>query len=139
MSGLAEFLEARDFLLAQRTDYEAATRGFRWPELTHFNWALDYFDPMCAGNARAGLHVVEESGAEEKRSFAELSARSNQVANLLRASGVARGDRVLLMLGNEVALWETMLACMKLGAVMIPASDAARRGRPARSPRRAGR
>ena len=122
MSELQEFLTARDFLLAQRTDYDAAVRGFRWPALTHFNWALDYFDAMAAGNTRTGLHVVEESGAEEKRSFAELSARSNQVANFLRSLGVARGERVLLMLGNEVPLWETMLACMKLGAVMIPAS-----------------
>jgi acetyl-CoA synthetase len=97
-------------------------RGFAWPKLARFNWALDYFDAMAAGNDRTGLHVVEESGAEEKRSFAELSARSNQVASFLRGLGVARGDRVLLMLGNEVALWETMLACMKLGAVMIPAT-----------------
>lgn len=122
MSELREFLKARDFLLAERTDYEAAVRGFRWPALTHFNWALDYFDAMAADNTRTGLHVVEESGAEEKRSFGELSARSNQVANFLRGLGVARGERVLLMLGNEVPLWETMLACMKLGAVMIPAS-----------------
>ena len=122
MSELAKFLDARDFLLAHRTDYDAALRGFRWPALEHFNWALDYFDVMAAGNARTGLHVVEENGAEAKRSFAELSARSNQVANWLRGLGVARGDRVLLMLGNEVALWEVMLACIKLGAVMIPAT-----------------
>ena len=122
MSEVSKFLAARDFLLAQRCDYAAALRGFRWPELTNFNWALDYFDAMALGNDRTGLHVVEESGAEEKRSFAELSARSNQVANFLRGLGVARGERVLLMLGNEVPLWETMLACMKLGAVMIPAT-----------------
>jgi acetyl-CoA synthetase len=35
---------------------------------------------------------------------------------------VKRGERILLMLGNEVALWETMLAAMKLGAVVIPAT-----------------
>jgi len=122
MSELAKFLAARDFLLAQRTDYAAAVRGFRWPELTHFNWALDYFDPMARENARVGLHVVEETGSEEKLSFAELAQRSDRVANFLRGLGVVRGDRVLLMLGNEVALWEAMLACIKLGAVMIPAT-----------------
>jgi acetyl-CoA synthetase len=122
MSEAARFLEARDFLLAHRTDYAAAVRGFRWPALTHFNWALDYFDGMAANDTRTGLHVVEENGAEEKRSFAELSARSAQLANWLRGLGVARGDRVLLMLGNEIALWEVMLACIKLGAVMIPAT-----------------
>jgi acetyl-CoA synthetase len=122
VSEVAKFLEARDFLLAQREDYACAVRGFRWPELRYFNWALDYFDAMAANNNRTGLHVVEENGAEAKRSFAELSARSNQVANWLRGLGVARGDRVLLMLGNEIALWEVMLACIKLGAVMIPAT-----------------
>jgi acetyl-CoA synthetase len=44
------------------------------------------------------------------------------VANWLRGLGVRRGDHVLLMLGNIVPLWEVMLAAMKLGAVIIPAS-----------------
>ena len=56
------------------------------------------------------------------RTIRALSERSSQVANHLRALGVKRGDRVLLMLGNELALWEAMLALTKLGAVMIPAT-----------------
>ncbi len=122
MSSSPSFLEARDFLLANRTDYDAARRGFRWPQLDRFNWALDYFDVMAKGNDRIGLWVVDEGGAEVKLSFAELARRSNQVANLLRAQGVRRGDAVLMMLGNVPPLWEVMLACMKLGAVIIPAT-----------------
>lgn len=118
----AAFTRARDFLLAHRTDYDTAYRDFRWPQLTEFNWALDHFDPLARGNDATALHIVEEDGRETRRSFAELSARSDQVANWLRAQGVKRGDRVLLMLGNELALWELMLACIKLGAVMIPAT-----------------
>ena len=49
-------------------------------------------------------------------------ARSNQVANFLRAQGLKRGDHLLLLLGNVVPLWETMLAAMKLGVVVIPAT-----------------
>ena len=116
------FVRARDFLLAHRTDYATAYRDFRWPELTEFNWALDYFDPMAAGNAATALHIVEEDGGAVKRSFEQMSQRSSQVANWLRAHGVRRGDRVLLMLGNELALWELMLGCIKLGVVMIPAT-----------------
>ena len=118
----AAFTRARDFLLAHRTDYDTAYRDFRWPQLTEFNWALDHFDPLARGNDATALHIVEEDGRETRRSFASLSARSDQVANWLRAQGVERGDRVLLMLGNELALWELMLACIKLGAVMIPAT-----------------
>jgi acetyl-CoA synthetase len=44
------------------------------------------------------------------------------VANFLRAQGLKRGDHLLLLLGNVVPLWETMLAAMKLGVVVIPAT-----------------
>ena len=44
------------------------------------------------------------------------------MANFLRAQGLKRGDHLLLLLGNVVPLWETMLAAMKLGVVVIPAT-----------------
>ncbi|HXZ02026.1 MAG TPA: AMP-binding protein [Stellaceae bacterium] len=118
----AAFLEARDFLLRQREDYAAAYEGFRWPRLDRFNWALDHFDALAAGNVRPALWIVDEGGAEHKLSFAELKERSDRVANHLRALGIRRGDRILLMLGNVVPLWECMLAAMKLGAVIVPAT-----------------
>ena len=122
MSAIESFLHARDFLLAHRTDHAAARAGFRWPVMPEFNWALDYFDAMARGNDRPALWVVGEDGSEQKLSFAEMSARSNRVANYLRGLGVRRGDRILMMLGNEVPLWETMLAAIKLGAVLIPST-----------------
>ena len=121
MNAAASFLASRDFLIANRADYEGARKGFVWPRMPDFNWALDYFDPMAAGNERPALWIVEESGGDTFRlSFAALAARSNQVANWLRAQGVQRGDRLLLMLGNEVALWEVMLAAIKLGVGADP-------------------
>jgi len=122
MIATASFLESRDFLLARRADYEGARKGFAWPRMPDFNWALDYFDPMAVGNENPALWIVEESGEECRLSFAALAARSNQVANWLRAQDVQRGDRLLLMLGNEAALWEVMLAAIKLGVVLIPTS-----------------
>src|SRR5487761_2366332 len=122
MSAARPFVEARDFLFKHRTDYLVATRDFRWPVLKEFNWALDYFDAMAKGNDQPALWLVGEDGSEHKRSFAEMSARSNRVANWLRSIGVKRGDRILMMLGNELALWETMLGAIKLGAVLIPAT-----------------
>src|SRR3954454_24069434 len=118
----SEFIAARAFLIATRTDYERAYREFRWPELDRFNWALDYFDPMARDNNGTALWIVNEGGGEQKLSFAEITERSNRVSNYLRGLGVRRGDRVLLMLGNVVPLWESMLAAIKLGPVVIPAT-----------------
>ena len=121
-SNAAPFLAARDFLLRHRQDYAAAYRDFQWPKLDRFNWALDYFDVMARDNPDPALWLVDEDAGETKLSFATLSQRSNQVANALRGRGVRRGDRILVMLGNVVALWECMLAAMKLGAVIVPAT-----------------
>jgi acetyl-CoA synthetase len=121
-SELEHFLAARDFLFQHRTGYERAYAGFRWPKLERFNWALDYFDAIAAGNGAPALRIVEESGADTTLTYAQLSARSSQVANFLEAHGAKKGDRILLMLSNEIALWETMLAAIKLGAVVIPAT-----------------
>jgi acetyl-CoA synthetase len=124
---MTTFKEARAFLLQHRTDYDAAVTGFRWPDPVPFNWALDWFDAELARSPesrdRAALWIVDAgSGHETKLSFAELSRRSNQVANFLHAQGLKRGDHLLLLLGNVVPLWETMLAAMKLGVVVIPAT-----------------
>ena len=48
--------------------------------------------------------------------------RSDQVAGWLRSQRRATRDRIMLMLGNQVELWETILAAIKLGAVLIPAT-----------------
>ena len=124
---MTTFQEARAFLLKHRTDYDAAVKGFRWPEPVAFNWALDWFDAELAQSAdsrdRTALWIVDAgSDRQTKLSFAALSRRSSQVANFLRAQGLKRGDHLLLLLGNVVPLWETMLAAMKLGVVVIPAT-----------------
>jgi acetyl-CoA synthetase len=114
---------ARDLLLAHRADYPAAVAGFSWPRLDEFNWALDWFDVIAAEHPdRLALRVVGDDGSDEAVSYAAMAARSAQVANWLRGLGVRRGDHMLLMLGNVVPLWEVMLAAIKLGAVVIPAS-----------------
>ncbi|HWZ07826.1 MAG TPA: AMP-binding protein [Bradyrhizobium sp.] len=124
---MTTFQEARSFLLRHRTEYDKAVADFRWPDAVAFNWALDWFDAELAGNAesmdRPALWIVDAaSGSEARLSFAEMSRRSNRIANFLRAQGLKRGDHLLLLLGNVVPLWETMLAAIKLGVVVIPAT-----------------
>jgi acetyl-CoA synthetase len=116
------FIAARELLFKHREDYARAYREFKWPTLDRFNWALDYFDVMARGNVHPALWLVDEDAGETKLSFAQLSERSNRIANALRGLGVKRGDRILVMLGNVVPLWECMLAAMKLGAVIVPAT-----------------
>lgn len=123
VAAAAAFRAARDFLLRHREDYDTARREFAWPELPEFNWALDWFDAIAAEHPdRIALRVVGDDGSDESVTYAEMAERSAQVANWLRGLGVARGDRLLAMLGNVVPLWEIMLAAIKLGAVIIPAT-----------------
>jgi acetyl-CoA synthetase len=112
------FVAARDLLLRLRTDYDAAVREFRWPVMDRFNWALDYFDHLPADDL--ALWCVGQK--EEKLSFGALRIRSNQIANHLRSLGVRLGDRVMLLLPNVRQLWEAILALIKLGAVISPAT-----------------
>jgi acetyl-CoA synthetase len=124
---MTTFQDARAFLLKHRTDYDTAVAQFRWPDAPQFNWALDWFDAGLANDPqsrdRAALWIVDvASGTETRLTFGEMSRRSNQTANFLRSLGLKRGDRLLLLLGNVVPLWETMLAAIKLGVVIIPAT-----------------
>ncbi|MCC5578030.1 AMP-binding protein [Microtetraspora sp. AC03309] len=117
---------ARDELLDLRTSYGDAVARFSWPDVGDtFNWAHDWFETWARDNERTGLVIVEEDGSRAAYSFAELCRRSDQVARHLAAGGVGRGDSVVIMLGNQVELWETMLAVMKLGAVIMPTATAA--------------
>lgn len=116
---------ARDRLVTLRERYAAAAEGFAWPEVgERFNWAIDWFDRIARGNDRIALHIVEEDGTEATYTFDEMARRSDQVGRWLEGLGIGKGDAVLLMLGNQVELWETMLAVMKLGAVLVPTTTA---------------
>ncbi|MFJ9823836.1 acyl-CoA synthetase [Streptomyces sp. NPDC101160] len=121
-----EYRAARDLLLRLRGDREAATAAFRWPRAGHFNWALEWFDVVAEGNERTALEILGHPATDgtvpvaDRVTFAELAARSDELAAGLAAAGVARGDRVLILLGTRVELWETLLGCIKLGAVVVP-------------------
>src|ERR671933_1897013 len=103
------FRTARDLLLELREDHDEARARF---------------DVVAAGPAgdREALVVLGPDADEQRLTFADLAGRSRRLAGWLEAQGVRRGDRVLLMLGNQVELWETVLAAIRLGAVLIPAT-----------------
>lgn len=124
-SNTGRYRDARDQLVATLGDYGRAVEEFAWPQITGtFNWAIDWFDVIATGNDRTALWIVEEDGSEQQVTFAEMAQRSDSVAAWLQGLGVGKGDRVLLMLGNQVELWEAMLAIAKLGAVIMPTTGA---------------
>lgn len=124
-AGVTAYRAARDLLVRHREDYTALESSFTWPDVgSRFNWATDWFDVVAQGNSRTALRIVGDDGSDESYSFAEMAERSDRVATWLAQCGVSAGDRVMLMLGNQVELWESMLAVMKLGAVILPATMA---------------
>jgi len=123
MDGVSEELaKSRNFLLENRECYQQAYDRFQWPQLSEFNFALDWIDQIGRERNREALRIVHGDGRIESFSYLALSTESSRLANCLRAKGVRRGDVVLLMLGNVAPLWIAMLAAMKLGAVIIPAT-----------------
>ncbi|MBD2762667.1 AMP-binding protein [Kocuria sp. cx-116] len=123
MTVTTEFRSARDHLVSLQQDWQRAREEFVWPRFDHFNFGFDWFDQVAASDERKdqdALIILEEDGSQLRRTFGELSRDSHKVANWLREQGVQRGDRVILMLNNQVELWEAMLACIKIEAVMVP-------------------
>ncbi|MGW7541091.1 AMP-binding protein [Streptomyces sp. NPDC054770] len=114
-----EFRVARDVLLRHAHDPDHAHASFRWPRPPHFNWAVDWFDAVARGNGRPALWVITPD-RDRQVSFDGLARRSDQVAGWLRSRGVRRGDGVALLLDTSVAVWELLLALMKLRAVAVP-------------------
>ncbi|MGR6901071.1 AMP-binding protein [Glutamicibacter sp. BSL13] len=125
MNNTAKFRAARDQLLALREDYQRAREEFSWPQFTDFNFAYDWFDQVARDPQRANspaLILAEPDGSTASYTWAELSRRSTQVARWFSDQGFERSETMIVMLGNEIALWEVMLAGMKLGAVIIPST-----------------
>ncbi len=114
------FRAARDLLHEHRDAHDQACTLFDWPRPTHFNWAPERFDVIAADNHTPALLLIDDDGGSTTVGFAELSRRSDAVAGWLTSLGVRRGERVLVVLDQRLELWETLLACLKIGAVVIP-------------------
>jgi acetyl-CoA synthetase len=115
-----QFKLARDCLLRHRDDLAAARKVFAWPKLSHFNWAQDWFDAVARAKPDATALWVVTPQSEHSVSFSSLAARSRQVATWLASQGIGEGDRLLLCLRNGFALYEIILAAIRLRAVVIP-------------------
>ena len=102
-------------------DYAALTRAFRWPELAHYNIGVDVCDKWAARDPeRLAILNVRADGKTEDITFGWLRETSNRLANTLVAHGVARGDRVAMLLPQTPEAAAGHVAIYKLGAVAVP-------------------
>jgi acyl-coenzyme A synthetase/AMP-(fatty) acid ligase len=101
-------------------DYQATRRTFRWEVSDDYNFAIDTIGHWAENPSRLAMLWIGQDGREERFTFVHFDEASSRAANALEKLGVAKGDRVLVMLPRVPEWWETMLGLMKLGAVGIP-------------------
>ncbi|MCC6852029.1 MAG: acyl--CoA ligase [Comamonadaceae bacterium] len=103
-----------------RETYETICAEFRWRVPATFNFGADVVDRWA--RERDGPALIWEDAAGNSRtcSYSGLSQLSNRLANALRTRGVAKGDRVLVMLPRVPEWFVALIALMKLGAVPVP-------------------
>jgi acetyl-CoA synthetase len=107
--------------LPHAKDFDTLTRQFRWNVPARFNIAVSACDRWAADDpARLAILHVQANGRSEQVSYGRLREMSNRLANVLRAHGVARGDRVGIMLPQSPEVAAAHIAIYKLGAIALP-------------------
>ena len=115
---LEKYLEKTQF-----DSYGDFVENYRVKVPDDFNFGFDVVDEWAKKEpGKMALVWCDDNGLEEKFTFADISARSNQIANLLTGAGIKKGDMVLLILRRRYEYWLTAVALHKIGAVLIPGS-----------------
>jgi acyl-coenzyme A synthetase/AMP-(fatty) acid ligase len=85
------------------------------------NFSRDVVDAAPA--ERRALVALARDGSRSEWSFAEIADASARAAGALAARGVARGDVVMTLVGNRPEWVLAMLACFRIGAVVLPCTE----------------
>src|ERR1700712_3870806 len=107
-------------MLTYATNYDQLYRNFRWDIPARFNIATACCDRHADGSGKLALIYVNEDGGTTPTSFDEMRALSCRFANVLKADGLARGDRVAVFLSQSVELPVAHLAAFRSGLVSVP-------------------
>ncbi len=108
-------------MLPHADDFDTLTRRFRWNIPARYNIGTDCCDKWAeADPQRLAILHVHADGHEDHITFGYLRELSNRLANVLRAQGVARGDRVAIFLPQSPEVAAAHFAIYKLGAVALP-------------------
>lgn len=118
MNLLREFLPVTEF-----SDYDDLKKRYRVRVPDHFNFGFDVVDRYAKEDPdKLALIWCNDSGEERMITFRDVAENSNRIANMLYDKGIRKGDHVLVMLMSRFEYWYTVVACHKLGAVVIPAT-----------------
>jgi acetyl-CoA synthetase len=107
-------------MLERKSSYDEVYRSFRWPIPEYYNIGVDVCDKWADERYRLALIYEDENGRTEKYTFWDIKRLSNRLANALRASGIARGDRVAILLPQCPETAIAHIAIYKLGAIAVP-------------------
>ena len=108
-------------LLSPTDTYGDAYDQFEW----HIPDRINMAEQACERHARTmpdqvGLIVANIDDTHREYTWGQLSGLSNQMANLLTANGLVRGERFGILLSQSVEAAISHLACWKMGAISIP-------------------
>src|SRR6202140_2792854 len=108
-------------VLPRLNNYDDIYRQFRWQVPARYNIGVDVCDRWAAQEpGRLAILHIRPDGAEENITYGALRETSNQLANVLRAQGIARGDRVAILLPQAPEVAAAHIAIYKLGAIALP-------------------
>jgi acetyl-CoA synthetase len=108
-------------VLPSSRDYESLYRQFRWQVPARYNIGVDCCDRWAAAEpGRLAIAHVLPDGREDAITFGWLRETSNRLANVLRAHGIGRGDRVAIMLPQSPEVAAAHMAIYKLASVVLP-------------------
>jgi acetyl-CoA synthetase len=107
-------------MLTETSDYKSLYGNFRWDIPARFNVASACCDRYADGSNRVALIYVDEDGKATRTSFDEMRELSSRFANVLKADGLSRGDRVAVFLSQSLELPIVHLAAFRSGLVSVP-------------------
>src|ERR1700676_593927 len=107
-------------MLTAAASYDDLYRGFRWEIPARFNIATACCDRHADGSERLALIYVDEDGGASRTSFDAISDFSRRFANVLKADGLVRGDRVAVFLSQSLELPIAHMAAFRSGLESVP-------------------
>ena len=108
-------------MLPESRSYDEIVRQFRWQVPARFNIGVEVCDRWAEREpGKLALVAVGQDGQSRDVSYGWLLETSNRMANVLAAHGIARGDRVAILLPQAPEVAAIHIAIYKLGAVALP-------------------